>query len=70
MTKSKKLFYIGTRHNPQLKQPYYTKYGQLSKKDARKIEENCLYGSIHLVPYDSEEDYLEAIAILAHCRRI
>lgn len=59
-TMSKYKFYIGERHNPQLSKPYYKAYGQLSVKDA-KSKENCLYGSMYLTPYDTEEEYNKAI---------
>lgn len=51
-----KLFYIGMRINPQFKNPYYKKYGQLSKTEARK-KENCVYGSMYLTGYETEEEY-------------
>jgi hypothetical protein len=56
-------FYIGERSNPQFKKSYYVTYGQLTKKDAQK-KEKCLYGSIFLTSYESEEDYNNAISKL------
>jgi hypothetical protein len=56
MAKSNKLFYIGQRCNPQLKNPYYKAYGQLSKKEVKE-KEDCLYGSMWLTPYSTEEEY-------------
>lgn len=58
--KNQKKFYIGTRHNPQLAKPYFKKYGQLTKKDAAK-KEDCLYGSMSLTAYETEEEYLKAV---------
>jgi hypothetical protein len=55
-----KLFYIGERSNPQLRKPYYKAYGQLSKADAKR-KENCLYGSMWLTAYETEEQYLAAL---------
>ena len=55
--KSKK-WYLGARHNPQFKQPYYVAYGQLSVKDALDKEE-CVYGSMSLTGYDTEYEYKE-----------
>jgi hypothetical protein len=56
-------YYIGRRDNPQLKQPYYRRYGQLSKTDAKK-KENPAYGSMSLTGYDTEEEYEKEIARL------
>lgn len=50
-----KNYYIGLRTNPQLKS-YYVAYGQLTKKDA-KAKENCVYGSMSLTSYESENEY-------------
>lgn len=58
--KTKKLFYIGKRSNPQLTKPYYRAYGQLTKKEASK-KETCLYGSMQLTSYNTKEEYIEAI---------
>ena len=56
----KRLYYIGERHNPQFPKPYYKMYGQLYKKEV-KAKENCLYGSMRLTGYATEEEYLDAI---------
>jgi hypothetical protein len=56
-------FYIGERSNPQLKKPYYVSYGQLTKKDAKK-KEDCLYGSMSLTSYETDEEYNSAISKL------
>jgi len=53
-------FYIGERNNPQLSSPYYKMYGQLTIKEAKK-KEDCVYGSMDLTSYDSEESYNKAI---------
>jgi len=58
-----KKFYIGRRDNPQFKQPYYRKYGQLTKTEVKK-KENCLYGGMSLTAYDTEESYNNAIQTL------
>ena len=52
MAKRIKLFYIGWRGNPQLKNGgYYKAYGQLSKTEAKR-KENCAYGSMTLSSYN------------------
>ena len=57
MAKRIKLFYIGWRGNPQLKNGgYYKAYGQLSKTEAKR-KENCVYGSMILFSYENEEEY-------------
>ena len=57
MAKRIKLFYIGWRGNPQLKNGgYYKAYGQLSKAEAKR-KENCAYGSMTLSSYENEEEY-------------
>jgi hypothetical protein len=56
-------FYIGERSNPQLKKSYFVTYGRLTKKDAQK-KEDCLYGSMSLTPYETEEEYNTAISKL------
>lgn len=57
MAKRIKLFYIGWRGNPQLKNGgYYKAYGQLSKTEAKR-KENCIYGSMTLSSYENEEEY-------------
>lgn len=56
-----KQFYLGWRSNPQLKNGgYYKKFGQLTKADAKK-KEKCVYGSMSLTAYDTEEEYNKAI---------
>ena len=59
--KGKKKFYIGQRHNPQFKEPYYKEYGQLSKAEAKK-KENCLYGSMYLTSFETKEEYENVVA--------
>ena len=58
--KNSNKFYIGERINPQLNKSYYNAYGQLSKSEVKK-KEDCLYGSIILTPYDTEELYNDRI---------
>lgn len=55
-----KKFYMGERHNPQFKQPYYVVYGQLTKKEA-KAKGNCAYGSMNVLEYDTQADLDAAI---------
>jgi len=55
-------YYIGYRSNPQLG-GYYVKYGQLTKTDA-KAKEKCVYGSMSLTAYNSEEEYNTKISEL------
>lgn len=43
-----KKFYIKERHNPQFDKPYYVPKGQLTKKDANKME-NSLYGDNYML---------------------
>ena len=62
-------YYIGYRSNPQLG-GYYVKYGQLTKT-AAKAKEKCVYGSMSLTAYNSEEEYNSAIdKLLAAGKRI
>lgn len=58
--RSKKFYYLGERHNPQLSKPYYIKFGQLTKKDA-KDKGNTLYGSIDVISFDTEKKYNDFI---------
>lgn len=56
-----KLFYLGWRGNPQLKDGgYYKKLGQLTKKEAKDWEK-CSYGSMTLKSFESEDEYNQAI---------
>ena len=54
-----KKFYIKERHNPQLG-IYYVAYGQLSKKDA-KLMEDTLYGQNTMLEYSDRKSYDEAL---------
>ena len=56
-----KLFYLGRRYNPQFNKPYYVAYGQLSKADVKR-KENCIYGSMTLTGYETQDAYNAAIA--------
>jgi hypothetical protein len=61
MAKRIKLYYIGWRGNPQLKNGgYYKAFGQLSKTEA-KYKEQTLYGSMSLYEYETEEQYNSAL---------
>ena len=55
-----KLFYLGERHNPQFKKPYYVKYGQLSKTEAKR-KEKCVYGSMYITSYNTQQEYEDKI---------
>jgi len=57
MAKRIKLYYIGWRGNPQLKNGgYYKAFGQLSKVEAKR-KEQTVYGSMYLNEYETEEQY-------------
>jgi hypothetical protein len=58
--KTKKLYYIGRRDNPQFKKSYFIRYGQLSKAEAAR-KEKCVYGSMWLTGFDSHEEFLNEI---------
>lgn len=58
-----KLYYIGRRDNPQLSKPYYKKFGYLTKKQVKE-KENCLYGSMTLLPFTSKKNYETEISLL------
>jgi len=61
MAKRIKLYYIGWRGNPQLKNGgYYKAFGQLSKAEANR-KEKTVYGSMYLYAYDTEEQYNEVL---------
>ena len=53
-------YYIGERINPQFKKNYFTAYGKMSKKEARK-KEDCIYGSMIMASYPTEQAYLTKI---------
>lgn len=56
-----KLWYLGWRGNPQLKNGgYYKAYEQLTKKEAKE-KEKTLYGSMLLKSFDTEKEYKDAI---------
>jgi len=55
-----KKFYIKERFNPQFDKPYYVAKGQLTKKEAKKIE-NSIYGNNYMLQYNTEIEYKEAI---------
>jgi hypothetical protein len=58
----KQSYYIGWQHNPQLPNGgYYKAYGQLSLRDAKRKEKNCLSGTIQLTAYSTEEAYQSAL---------
>jgi hypothetical protein len=61
MAKKIKLFYVGWRRNPQLPNGgYYKAFNQLSKAEANR-KEKCVYGSMTLVSFETEEQYNEFI---------
>ena len=52
-----KLFYVGWRGNPQLRNGgYYKAFNQLSKTEAKR-REKCAYGSMTLYSFEDEEQY-------------
>lgn len=56
-----KLWYIGWRSNPQLKNGgYWKKFGQLTKAEAKKWEKPG-YGDMSLTGYETEEEYNKAL---------
>ena len=64
---SGKLWYLGFRSNPQLRNGgYYVAYGQLSKSEAKKKETNVAYGGVSLTPFMDELEYLQAIEDVEH----
>jgi hypothetical protein len=61
MVKRIKLYYIGWRGNPQLKNGgYYKAFGQLSKAEAKRKEQTS-YGSMSLTAYETEEQYMTSL---------
>lgn len=58
-----KPYYLGRRDNPQLPKPYFKDYGQLSKADVKR-KENSIYGSMTLIPFETEELYKNEIGRL------
>ena len=64
MAKRIKLYYIGWRGNPQLKNGgYYKAFGQLSKAEAKRKEQTA-YGSMWLYKYETEGQYNAALELL------
>ena len=60
MSKTVKSYWIKERHNPQLEKPYYTAYGQLSKREAVK-KEKTLYGFSIMREYKTADEYNAAV---------
>jgi hypothetical protein len=58
---AKKRWYIKARYNPQLKDPYYVLYGQLTKKEAKE-KEKTLYGNNIMLDFSSEQEYKDKIS--------
>lgn len=58
-----KLFYIKERINPQFKKPYYVAKGQLTKKEAKRLEET-LYGYNYVLSFETKEEYIAKITEL------
>lgn len=58
-----KPYYLGERHNPQFKKPYYRMFGQLSKAEVKR-KEKSLYGNMYLIPFQTQEEYNTKIAEL------
>ena len=57
---AKMKWYIGKRVNPQLSNPYFRAYGQLTKAQAKQ-KEDTLYGEMYVTAYDTEAEYLEVL---------
>ncbi len=55
-----KLFYLKERDNPQFDKVFYVKMGQCSKTEAKKHEQT-LYGFNRMIPYETEQEYNDAI---------
>lgn len=55
-----KKFWLGERTNPQIRKPYYKKYGQITQKEAKKFGKP-VYGEMYMTSYDSEAEYNEKI---------
>lgn len=56
-------WYLGIRHNPQLKTPYYKVYGQLFKKQVKEKEQS-LYGTMILSSCDTKEELITMVKSL------
>lgn len=56
-----KKFFIKERHNPQFKKPYYVPEGLLTKAEARRKEDKCIYGYNIMLEYNTEKEYQDAI---------
>lgn len=56
----KKQFYIKERLNPQFRTPYYVACGQLTKAEAKRMEET-VYGHNVMLPYATEDEYKKAL---------
>jgi hypothetical protein len=56
-----KYYWIKERINPQFKKPYYVGMGAMTMKEAKKIEDDCLYGYNNMIKFPSECKYLEAL---------
>jgi len=63
MKKSEYSYWIKERHNPQLGNPYYHCYGQLSKTAAAK-KEKSLYGFNIMLEFKTKEEYDKKIESL------
>ena len=61
-----KKWWIKERHNPQLG-VYYVGCGQLTKADAKEMEDS-LYGSNHMLAFDTKNEYLERLQELERGR--
>jgi hypothetical protein len=53
-----KYYWIKERHNPQFDKPYFTAYGKITAKEARRIENGTLYGTNYMHKFKTEEEYL------------
>jgi len=55
-----KKFYIKERYNPQLGRYYYVLKGQITKKEAKKLEKT-LYGHNCILEFNTEDEYNKAV---------
>ena len=58
-----KYYWIKERFNPQLPDPYYVAYGNISATEAKKMEKS-IYGDNHMLKFVSKEDYEKTLSSL------
>ena len=55
-----KYWWIKERHNPQFKGPYYVLCGNITTKEAKRME-NPLYGDNEMLRFNTKEAYEDNI---------